>query len=135
MATLNAATVVVSDAETLQLIEEFESDFYGADEQSSDRSFCRSTPVDSEDEYLSPTEYDSDTRCSIEQVGEQTEMQGPSTCDEAAIIAREFESGCGCREQCYEQFGVDEICEFRLSLKELDKHERDLFDGKTSDFI
>ena len=41
MAALNAATVVVSDAETLQLIEEFESDFYGADEQSSDRSFRR----------------------------------------------------------------------------------------------
>ena len=124
MVTLNAATMVVSDAETLQLIGEFESDFYGADKQSSDRSFRRSTPVDSEDEYLSPAEYDSDTRRSIEQVGEQTETQGPSTCDdEAAIIAREFESGCGCKERCYEQFGVDEICEFRPSLKELDKHE------------
>ena len=65
MAVLNAASVVVSDAETLQLIEEFESDFYGADEQSSDRSFRRSTAVDSEDEYLSPTEYDSDTRAPL----------------------------------------------------------------------
>ena len=124
--------MVVSDAETLQLIEEFESNFYGADEQSCDRSFRRSTPVDSEDdEYLSPTEYDSDTRRSIEEIhgGGQNETQGSSTCDdeEAAVIASEFENGCGCKEQCYQQFGVDEICEFRLSLKELDKHERDLF--------
>lgn len=29
--------------------------------------------------------------------------------------------------QCYEQFSVNEICEFRLSMKELDKHEQDLF--------
>ena len=131
MATLNAATMVVSDAETLQLIEEFESNFYGTDEQSCDRSFRRSTPVDSEDdEYLSPTEYDSDTRCSIEEIHiGQNEMQGSSTCDdeEVAIIASEFENGCGCKEQCYQQFGVDEIYEFRLSLKELDKHDRDLF--------
>ena len=126
MALLNAATMIVSDAETLQLIEEFESDFYGADEQSCDRSFRRSTPED-DDEYLSPTEYDADTRRSIEKVG-QNDAQGQSVCDdEVAVIASEFESGCGCKEQCYKQFGVEEICEFRLSLKELDKHERDLF--------
>ena len=47
--------------------------------------------------------------------------------DEAAVIASEFENGCGCKEECYRQFTVDEICEFRLSMKELDKHERDLF--------
>ena len=43
------------------------------------------------------------------------------------MIASEFESGYGCKEECYRQFTVDEICEFRLSMKELDKHERDLF--------
>ena len=60
MAALNAATMVVSDAETSQLIEEFKSNFYVTDEQSCDRSFRRFTPIDSEDdEYLSPTEYDS----------------------------------------------------------------------------
>ena len=110
-----------SDAETLQLIEGFESNFYGTDEQSCDRSFRRSTLVDSEDdEYLSPTEYDSDTRRSIEEIDVgQNETQGSSTCDdeEAAVIASEFENGCACEEQCYQQFGVDEICEFRLSHK------------------
>ena len=81
----------------MQLIEEFESDFYGADEQSCDRSFHRSTPED--DEYLSPTEYDADTRRSIEKVG-QNDAQGQ--CDnEVAVIASESESGCGCKEQCY----------------------------------
>ena len=32
MAALNTATMIVSDAETHQLIEKFKSDFYGADE-------------------------------------------------------------------------------------------------------
>ena len=68
MALLNAATMIVSDAKTLQLIEEFESDFYGADEQSCDCSFGRSTPEDNE--YLSPTEYDTDARRSIKKAGQ-----------------------------------------------------------------
>ena len=37
--------------------------------------------------------------------------------DEVAIIASEFESRCGCKEQCYQKFGIDEIFEFRFSSK------------------
>ena len=36
------SSMVVSDAKTLQLIEEFESNFYGAVKQSCDHSFRRS---------------------------------------------------------------------------------------------
>ena len=33
----------------------------------------------------------------------------------------EFESGCGCQDNCYEQFSVEEIIDIRLNMKELDK--------------
>ena len=39
----------------------------------------------------------------------------------------EFERGCGCDKRCYEQFSVSETCDFRLSLRELTKNERDVF--------
>ena len=126
----NAATAIVSDAELKQQIEALDSVFYGADEVSVGRSLRTSMYDDSEDEYLSPTEDETDVRSSIGQVSAPTGAPSGSSmlCDnEAAVIASEFENGCGCKEECYRQFTVDEICEFRLSMKELDKHERDLF--------
>ena len=47
--------------------------------------------------------------------------------DEIAKVSHEFEKGCGCHELCYAQFDVSEINQFRLSMKELEKTERDMF--------
>ena len=54
---------------------------------------------------------------------------GPSTTSQIddTELASEFEKGCGCSERCYEQFDVSEVEEYRLSIKELTKTERDMF--------
>ena len=45
----------------------------------------------------------------------------PRDNDEAATISQEF------AEQCYAQFHIIEVCDFRLSMKDLEKTERDMF--------
>ena len=67
---VNAATELVSDAETLELIQALDAEFYGPEEESSSRSSHRGTHADSDDEYLSPTEDETDTRRSIGQMSE-----------------------------------------------------------------
>ena len=52
---------------------------------------------------------------------------GPSSDEEEVKIATEFEKGCGCGGGCYKQFSVSEIKDFRLSMCELPKLERDMF--------
>ena len=56
-----------------------------------------------------------------------TAAPGTPADEETAEVTREFQKGCGCHEACYEQFNVKEVYDFRLSIMELDKHERDLF--------
>ena len=56
-------------------------------------------------------------------------VTGPSTDaggdGEFEVIADEFKKGC-CKERCYEQFSPPEILDFKLSMRELTKGERDL---------
>ena len=101
---MNAATAIVSDAELRQQIEALDSEFYGTDEVSVGRSLRTSTYDDSEDEYLSPTEDETDVRSSIGQVSAPTGAPSGSSLlcdDEAAVIASEFENGCCCKEEYY----------------------------------
>ena len=83
-----------------------------------------------EDEYLSETEEESDIRSSIGQISlpnNSSEFDMLQDDEETIIVTDELQKGCGCSEMCYQQFNMSEVRDFWLSIKELDKHERDLF--------
>ena len=122
---MNTAPAVLVDSETITLIEECDSEFYGVLEAPLNDFI---NPDSDNDEYLSPAEEEDDIIHSIGELGTCNSRTGSNSCDEeAAAVQGEFESGCGCQDNCYEQFSVEEIIDIRLNMKELDKRERDLF--------
>ena len=121
MAVQCAVAASLSDAETLELIRVDDIEFYGSE--------CEITvpllTTSDDDEHLSSTE---DDRVLLRSVTELA-VTGPSTDGggdgELEVIADEFKKGC-CKERCYEQFSPPEILDFKLSMRELTKGERDL---------
>ena len=124
------ASSVVADQDTLEQIRQGESDFYGVDSSGDELEAPSRTTDDSEDETLSFSDDEASTRREIDSMSVPT-PPGPSlgilsSIDDEEVV-HEFEKGCGCRENCYEQFDVSEVSEYRLSMKELTKSERDMF--------
>ncbi len=130
MASQCVVSAVLADQEVLEQIEQTEREFYGAD--SSEEELPPNPSVgDDEDELLSLSEDEASTRQGISSMSMPTgsTIPGPSVtpAPDEEEITREFEEGCGCAEKCYEKFSVSEIMEFRLSMMELSKSDRDMF--------
>lgn len=116
---------IVADPEILEELRLAEDEFYGSDL--------------SEDEHSSLCDDSGDEICTEDESGDIEDIRrmsslssvdaGPSTSvdEDEKVIATEFRKGCGCSEGCYESFDVSEIKEFRLSIMELQKNERDMF--------
>ena len=119
------ASSVITDQDILEEIRQDECEFYGVD------SYEEETPTtDSEDESLSYSEDEASTNKEITTMSTPSgSSAGPSTTlsDDEINISKEFEQGCGCEEVCYGKFSVSEVKEFRLSMSELTKNERDMF--------
>ena len=129
MAVNCTVAAVVADPETLEEISLHDREFYGtaSDEE---RLVSHITARDSEDEYLSPSEDEG----AIGRVARRLSLpEGPGAStvshpdDEIGEISAETEKGCGCSEDCFQQFSQQEILDFKLSKRELSKGERDLF--------
>ena len=46
---------------------------------------------------------------------------------EKQAVIHQFQKGCGCMDNCYQQFSIDEVFRIRLQMLELEKCERDIF--------
>ena len=124
------ASSAITDKETLEQIRLGENEFYGADLSGEE---VMATDDDSGDEmFVSLSEDEASTAREINSISvpsESSAFAGPSTSftmDDEEIVS-EFQKGCGCHLSCYEQFSVSEVKEFRLSMRELMKTERDMF--------
>ena len=119
----------IADPETLEEIRLSDREFYGF-ESDEEGSLSHVAATDSGDEYLSPSESEDAIGTAARGlahpgcVGAST---GVNQEDEIDEIAAEIEKGCGCSEDCFRQFTLQEILDFKLSMRELSKGERDLF--------
>ena len=112
----------------LEQIREEEASFYGTSEEAVDSDMPTSDD-DSDEIFLSKDEAQSCRSITSMSTPSGSVAPGPSTTSQIddTEVASEFEKGCGCSERCYEQFDVSEVEEYRLSIKELTKTERDMF--------
>jgi len=121
MASECVASVIVADQETLEQIQLDESEFYGTDSYDEDQpSMIVADDHDSGDELLSLSEDETSTREGIRSMSTPADSTtpGPSVTpaddDEEVKIINEFDRGCGCDEECYKQFSISEVKDFRL---------------------
>ncbi len=125
MASRCVASSIIDDQETLDQIQLNNCEFYGDDDSSGEELSHDSSS--SEEAYSSHSEDEASIRQMSMPPGSAGCSAAPDDGDEDALISTEFEKGCGCDEKCYKQFSVSEISDFRLSMKELSKNERDFF--------
>ena len=94
-----------------------DTDFYGEESGQFEELPALQSSTSTDDEYMSPTEEEADLDCSIRRASVSVSMgsaaAGSSALshddDETATVSQEFEKGCGCSEQCYEQFNTLEL--------------------------
>ena len=110
---LRVASIVVTDQDTLEDMRQNDYEFYGTE---SEELLPDTPPPNDDSENLSSTE----DEASVMQVVNLMSGSGASS-------SREFSKGCGCEEGCYDRFSVSEIFDFKLSVRELSKNERDMF--------
>ena len=64
-----------------------------------------------------------------------SEFSSPNDCEDAVfldtdsekkIVQDKFKQGCGCGDNCYSQFSVDEVFLIRLNMSELEKGDKDM---------
>lgn len=122
---LRVASIVVTDQDTLEDMRQNDYEFYGTE---SEELLPDTPPPNDDSENLSSTE----DEASVMQVVNLMSGSGASSSvtpadDDEGTISREFSKGCGCEEGCYDRFSVSEIFDFKLSVRELSKNERDMF--------
>ena len=114
----------LADPETLEAISLNDREFYGtaSDEESFvSHTTARDSDDEHEDEHLSPSEDEEAIERAARGLAGASASQESSQDDE---ISAQIAGGCGCSE---EQFSPQEILDFKLSMRELSKGERDLF--------
>jgi hypothetical protein len=131
---INMATsslCAIADASAPEVdVEEIRSmdiEFYG-DPDISTETLSPDNVGDEEGEYLSPGEDEADVNNSILHVSVPNGTPNSVPEDgELAEVRSKFENKCGCNDSCYDQFTVSEVKDYRLSMRELEKHKRNLF--------
>ena len=124
MAVNCTVAATLADPETLEAISLNDREFYGT--ASDEESFVSHTTArdSDEDEHLSPSEDEEAIERAARGLAGASASQESSQDDE---MSAQIAGGCGCSEDCYQQFSPQEILDFKLSMRELSKGERDLF--------
>ena len=99
-----------------------EEDFFGAYEE----NLVLGSEIDEDEEELAEDQQDSTDLSEFTSPHDSEDIVFSDTDTEKKIVQDKFGQGCGCGDNCYNQFSVDEVFFIRLGMCELEKGDKDM---------
>lgn len=115
------ATPTVS-SEVLDAYADDEEDFFG---------HCEDNPVvaseiDEDEEEMAEDEQETTSLSEFSSPHDSEDVVFLDTDSEKKIVQDKYREGCGCGDNCYSQFSVDEVFLIRMNMSELEKGDKDM---------
>lgn len=99
-----------------------EEEFFGAHEE----DHVLASEINEDEEELAEDEQETMDLSEFSSSQDSEDVVFLDTDSEKKIVQDKFRQGCGCSDNCYSRFSVDEVFLIRLNMNELEKGDKDM---------